>query len=415
MNAPFQSRVHADEPFRAFIGDAETEQVVRATAATLGWQAEHVHTGGVQHAVLSLAAASSPALLLVDLGPATAMSDIDALADVVEPGTTVIACGSSNDVRFYRALIASGIADYLPKPFTQDQLRDAIVRAQRAHLTTAIPDNGDGAHHMTAVIGVRGGVGASTIAVSLAWVLARQDKSVALLDLDLHFGTAALALDLEPGRGLTEALENPGRVDRLFLERALIQANNKLSILSAETPISHPLALDGTAFQRLQEEIKGAVSHAVIDLPRYMLVQHPVVLQDVDAIVLVVELTLVVARDTIRLLTWLKSNAPNARLILVANNVPASGREELARADFEKTVERPIDLILPCDQATTVKAAKLGKPIPECAGTSRLGQGLESLVPMIAGGSAESVAKGDGSLLDQIGGMANGLLARFTK
>jgi pilus assembly protein CpaE len=60
------------------------------------------------------------------------------------------------------------------------------------------------------VIGTRGGVGASTIATSLAWLFSADDKMpTALLDLDVHFGTGALALDLEPGRGLTDAIENP--------------------------------------------------------------------------------------------------------------------------------------------------------------------------------------------------------------
>ena len=83
---------------------------------------------------------------------------------------------------------------------------------------------------MSAVIGVRGGVGASTIATSLAWLLGEKaHRSTALLDLDVHFGTGALALDLEPGRGLTDAIENPSRIDGLFIERAMVRANERLS------------------------------------------------------------------------------------------------------------------------------------------------------------------------------------------
>ena len=69
-------------------------------------------------------------------------------------------------------------------------------------------------------------------------------KSVptALLDLDVHFGTRrARALDLEPGRGLTDAIDNPGRIDGLFIERAMIRANDHLAILSAEAPMNSPL------------------------------------------------------------------------------------------------------------------------------------------------------------------------------
>ena len=107
----------------------------------------------------------------------------------------------------------------------------------------------DKPHIMTAVVGVRGGVGASTMATSLAWLLGRARRMpTALLDLDVHFGTGALALDLEPGRGLTDAIENPSRIDGLFIERAMVRANESLSILSAEAPINPPLMTDGSGF-----------------------------------------------------------------------------------------------------------------------------------------------------------------------
>src|SRR3546814_20570616 len=79
-------------------------------------------------------------------------------------------------------------------------------------------------HVVAAVIGVRGGVGASTIASSVAWLMGDTvGRTTALLDLDVHFGTGALSLDLEPGRGLTDAIENPSRIDGLFIERAMVQ------------------------------------------------------------------------------------------------------------------------------------------------------------------------------------------------
>ena len=122
---------------------------------------------------------------------------------------------------------------------------------------------------MAAVIGVRGGVGASTIATSLAWLMGdKAGRSTALLDLDVHFGTGALALDLEPGRGLTDAIENPSRIDGLFIERAMVRANEKLCVLSAEAPINQPMLTDGSAFYQLQEEIRHAFESTVLDLPR---------------------------------------------------------------------------------------------------------------------------------------------------
>ena len=221
---------------------------------------------------------------------------------------------------------------------------------------------------MAAVIGVRGGVGASTIATSLAWLLGEKaHRSTALLDLDVHFGTGALALDLEPGRGLTDAIENPSRIDGLFIERAMVRANERLSVLSAEAPINQPLVTDGTAFFQLQEEMRNAFESTVLDLPRHMLIQYPHLVHDAHVAVVVAELTLAATRDTIRVLAWLKSNAPQTKVVVVANGVPSGGALEISRKDFEQSIERPVDIVFPYDAKLAAQAAKLGKPLAEVA------------------------------------------------
>src|SRR5690606_27676556 len=108
-------------------------------------------------------------------------------------------------------------------------------------------------------------------------------------DLDVHFGTGALALDLEPGRGLTDAIDNPSRIDGLFIERAMIKASEKLAILSAEAPISNPVMTDGSAFSQLQDEFRSAFECAVIDMPRSIMINYPQLLNEVNVIVLATE------------------------------------------------------------------------------------------------------------------------------
>jgi len=221
---------------------------------------------------------------------------------------------------------------------------------------------------MAAVIGVRGGVGASTLATSLAWLLGEKARrTTALLDLDVHFGTGALALDLEPGRGLTDAIENPSRIDGLFIERAMVRANERLSVLSAEAPIHQPLVTDGSAFFALQEEMRSAFESTVLDLPRHMLIQHPHLVHDAHVAVVVAELTLAGTRDTIRVLAWLKSNAPQTKVVVVANGVPSGGALEISRKDFEQSIERPVDIVFPYDAKLAAQSAKLGKPMAEVA------------------------------------------------
>jgi pilus assembly protein CpaE len=413
MNAPFLARTGTRDPFSAFLSDLDSEDVARAVASDLNWPMERIHNGGVRYAVQSLAVSPSPSVLLVDLSESTdPIEDVNALAEVCEPGTMVIACGLINDVRFYRELITSGIHDYLLKPFNEEQLNQTIVEAQSAQLGARAAEAADDTPHiMTAVIGVRGGVGASSIAVSIAWLLAEaRQRPTSLLDLDVHFGTAALSLDLEPGRGLTDAIENPSRIDGLFLERALVRATERLGVLSAEAPISQALTGDGAAFLQLVDELRSATNYTLVDLPRHMLVQHPALLHDCANVVVVTELTLAATRDTIRLLSWLKANSPSSRVLLVANKALLPGSEEIARKEFESSVEHRLDIVIPYDSKVTAQAAKLGKPLAEVAKGTKTGQALEQIVALIAGDEVVA-ARGNRSLMGRIKDV-RGLLPR---
>jgi pilus assembly protein CpaE len=384
MNAPWKSGAAGTrDPFSAYVCDDLTLDVVRSVCDEMGWQQEKANKGGLRNAVQSLSVSASPQILLVDLSESgDPINDINSLAEVCEPGTVVVAMGQVNDVRLYRDLMMSGLQDYLLKPISPDALRDAISHAQ---MILNAPKHDDGAkdkpHLSLAVIGARGGVGASTIATSLCWLYSeKMGHLTGLLDLDVHFGTGALALDLEPGRGLTDAIDNPSRIDGLFIERAMIKANEKLSILSAEASIASPILTDGAAFFQLQEEFRAAFENTVIDLPRSMLIAYPHLMQDINVVVIVCELTLASARDTIRLLAWLRSNAQHCTPIVVANKVQATC--EVTRKDFEGSIERKVDLVLPYDPKATSQAAKLGKPLIDGARSSKVSSGIAALADM---------------------------------
>ncbi len=411
MNAPWKpGGIAHREPFIAYVCDETTAEALRPIATELGWPVEKIHKGGLRNAIQSLSVSASPQILFVDLAESgDPLNDIHALAEVCEPGTVVIAAGQVNDVRLYRDLVASGIQDYLLKPLHPDMLREAFVHAQTMlNAPKHVEVSPERPHCSVGVIGTRGGVGASTIATSIAWLLSDKEKrSTALLDLDVHFGTGALSLDLEPGRGLTDAIENPSRIDGLFIERAMVKASEKLSVLSAEAPISTPLITDGAAFYQLQAEMRAAFECTVVDLPRAMLIQHPHLISDVKLAVIVTDLTLAAARDTIRILSWMKSNAPQTELFVVANRVHVGGQLEITRKDFEGSIERKIDYLVSFDQKLAAQAAKLGKPLVET------GKNSKTITPIVALASALAAAVADSGVDGAKGAKGKSLMGKF--
>jgi pilus assembly protein CpaE len=162
-------------------------------------------------------------------------------------------------------------------------------------------------------------------------------------------------------------------------------------VLSAEAPIHQPLVTDGTAFFQLQEEMRNAFESTVLDLPRQMLIQHPHLVHDAHVAVVVAELTLAGTRDTIRILAWLKSNAPQTKVVVVANGVPSGGALEISRKDFEQSIERAVDIVFPFDGKLAAQAAKLGKPMAEVA-SGKLAGPFNTLSAMVLSHASDEAA-----------------------
>jgi pilus assembly protein CpaE len=139
--------------------------------------------------------------------------------------------------------------------------------------------------------------------------------------------------------------------------------------------------------------MRNAFESTVLDLPRQMLIQHPHLVHDAHVAVVVAELTLAATRDTIRVLAWLKSNAPQTKIIVVANSVPSGGALEISRKDFEQSIERPVDIVFPFDGKLAAQAAKLGKPMAEVAG-GKMSAPFNTLSNMVLSHASDEGAAG---------------------
>jgi pilus assembly protein CpaE len=136
-----------------------------------------------------------------------------------------------------------------------------------------------------------------------------------------------------------------------------------------------------------------------------MLINFPHVLQEVNVMALVTEMTLASARDTIRILSWLKANAPGVSPMVIANKVQP-GVAEISKADFEASIERKIDFVVPYDQKAAVNAAKLGQTFVDANPSTKAGAAMRDIAKAILG-AGESDGDDDensasGSLLGKL-------------
>jgi pilus assembly protein CpaE len=331
---------------------------------------------------------SAPRILLLDLGESTApIAEVSAARAVGGADLKLVVLGTVNDVGLFRDLLSAGATDYLVKPSTREALAAVLERT-----ATALGTTPDGLGQVIVFIGSRGGVGATTSAVSCAWLMATERRErVALVDLDLHFGTVALKLDLDPGSGLCEALEQPSRIDSLFIERAMIKVTDNLRVLAAEASAAQHLAVDAGAVDMLLHELRRKFVRIVVDLPRGAGPIQRVVLAAASQVVVFCERSLAGLRDTIRLQTLVREQAPQARLWLV--EAGASGERALiGKGEFEKGIGKSLDAGLSYDPKSAGAAANSGQSLPAATPRSAIVRELRQLTALLVG-PAQAAAK----------------------
>lgn len=350
-------------PLLAFIADAPSKQAVEQLASDLAMEAAVVR-GGCDEAIARLSNARSPRILLVDLsGTEFPLTKVEELANVCDPSVQMIAIGDRNDVGLYRDLIARGVADYLVKPISSTLIQSSLSRLMAG-------SDEPGRHQikqgrLIAVVGARGGVGCTTLAGSLAWILAEvRRRRTMLIDLDPVFGTVALNFDQEPSRGFRDALDDPVNIDSLVVERITASISDKLSIIAAEDDIDWTARNELAGLRPLVANVRQSHHFVIVDVPHRCLQQGFELIDEVTDLIVVSHLTVASLRDAVRLLALVGRFSPTINISVVANAVGAHRTGELSRQEFETGLGRTLAALVPFDGRSVLSAANAGKPVP---------------------------------------------------
>ncbi len=348
-------------PLVAYARDRDTlAKLTEALAGALGPDAVF-RMGGVNEMREGLRHQERPmAALIVDVaGEANPIGVLEELAMYVEPGTRVFVIGDNETVEFYRHITRGlGVLEYLCKPLN----REVVARIFLPGMLNRSPaqSHSRGGRVVT-VTGVRGGVGATTVAVNLSTQLADRSRNHTLLfDADLHGGTAALMLQGVTGGGLRTALENPARVDPLFAERASPAVTERLNLIAAEENLDALINPPEGAARHLVTVMCERYNFIVVDLPRFASLLNHEIRDLAHMRVLVMDATLASLRDMLRFLALPRGPNQASRPIVVLNRIGAPG--SLKPSLIAKTLEENVDVTIGWLPKQLPIAATLGKP-----------------------------------------------------
>jgi pilus assembly protein CpaE len=378
---------------QAFCESVETAAAVQSAGEDrrLGKAHVKIQMGGATAAVEAYRSSPTPNVILLE---AEARGDdilhrLDQLAEVCDAGTRVIVVGRINDVTLYRELTKRGVSDYLLAPVgTLD-----VVRAICGLFTA--PD-AKAVGRIIAVVGAKGGVGASTIAHNVAWAIARDlSLDTVVTDLDLAFGTAGLDYNQDPPQGIADAVFSPDRIDTAFVDRLLSKCTDHLSLLAAPATLDRVYDFGAEAFDSILDSLRSSIPCVILDVPHIWSGWTKRLLISADDILVVAGPDLANLRNAKNMVDLLRSARPNDhKPYYCLNQVGVPKRPEITPADFAKALEDQPLVVIPFEPQLFGTAANNGQMIAEVSANHKSAEMFRQLAQVLTGRAEAKRARG---------------------
>jgi pilus assembly protein CpaE len=369
---------------QAFCESPDLAAVVSSAMTDRRMAKAHVklNMGGAPAAVEAYKSAPTPNVVVLEApgGRDALLEQLEELAQFCDAGTKVVVLGKLNDIVLYRQLIARGVSEYLVAPF------GAVDFVQAMSQLFSVP-GAKPLGRVIAVVGAKGGVGASTVAHNLAWTLASLTEMATIIaDFDLAFGTAGLDYNQDPTQGVAEAVFAPERVDAVLVDRLLSKCGDHLSLLAAPAMLDRVLDFGEASFDSLVDAMRASTPWVVLDVPHQWSGWARRILVSANEVLVVASPDLANLRNAKNLI----DNVKGARLHdapprLVLNGVGMLKRPEIAAAEFAKAVETGPTTVIPHDAKLFGAAANNGQMIAEIEPNGKTAQVFADLASALAG------------------------------
>ncbi|MDH6256136.1 AAA family ATPase [Bradyrhizobium sp. BR13661] len=348
---------------QAFCETVETAAAVQSAGEDrrLGKAHLKIQMGGMAAAIEAYRSAPTPNVIVLESDARNdLLAGLDQLATVCDAGTRVVVIGRINDVMLYRELVRRGVSDYVLAPVGPIDVVRSICNLFSAPEAKAVG-------RIIAVVGAKGGVGASTISHNVAWAIARDLAMDAVVaDLDLAFGTAGLDYNQDPPQGIADAVFSPDRVDTAFIDRLLSKCTDHLSLLAAPATLDRVYDFGTDAFDAVFDTLRATMPCIVLDIPHQWSGWTKRALIGADDILIVAAPDLANLRNTKNLFDLLKAARPNDRPPLYClNQVGVPKRPEIAATEFAKAIESQPVVSIPFEPQIFGAAANNGQMIAE--------------------------------------------------
>ncbi len=348
---------------------------------------------------IDVARQSSPDLVVVTLDAEhnKALQLIQQLT-VEFPNMPILAVSARGDGQSILQALRAGAKEFLTAPVVLEELLLALTRLRQNRVsadgTPAVGGNIKTESLVVTVVGSRGGVGCTSLAVNLGCTLAQDtNNNVALVDLDLALGDADVALDLIPDYTLADVAMNIDRLDMTFLRRSLCKHESGLSLLPHPVQMEDIGLIHEDHLQRVIGLLKASYTHLLFDLSKRFTPTDLTAMRMSDVILLVAQLELTSLRNVVRMLHTMGNEEGLGEKVKVIINRVGSEEGDITLKKAEETIARPIYWQIPNDYKAMLGARNAGVPLLTFAPKSKAQQSISGLANTLCGKTAAEPKK----------------------
>ncbi len=299
----------------------------------------------------------------------------------------ILAVSGKADGQYILQALRSGAKEFLTQPVVLEELLTALQRLRRGRSLPDASGNGFAKPEslVVAVLGSRGGVGCTSLAVNLGCTLAQAEgHGVALIDLDLALGDADVALDLMPDYTLADVALNIDRLDMQFLKRSLSKHATGLSLLPHPVQMEDIGLIRDEHLQRVIGLLKASYTHLLLDLSKGFTPTDLTALRMADVVLLVAQLELSSLRNAVRMLLTLSGDeALVDKVQVVLNRVGSDCDISLSKA--EETLGKTVYWQVPNEPRALIESRNAGVPLIQHAPRCKAQQSIAGLADALCG------------------------------
>jgi pilus assembly protein CpaE len=275
-----------------------------------------------------------------------------------------------------------GAKEFLSQPIKKDEINEALLKFKERREKTKFDGEKKAKGRIIDVIGSKGGVGNTTIAVNLATSLAESGGSplVALIDMNLLFGEIPIFLNIESGFNWGEVARNITRLDSTYLMSILYKHSSGVYVLPSPTGLDGVNVATPEIIEMLLGVMRNVFDYIVIDGGQAIDDISLKILELSETVLLVAILSLPCLTNVKRLL-WIfqKLGYPQKDIIKIIINRHQDKKSVISLKEAEEGVNQKIYWFVPNDYPTTMSAINQGKTLSSVAPGADVSKNLRSL------------------------------------